>query len=146
VLTSDGTPTTDYAAYAGPPRGVALPFGGYKGAGLHLVAEVLAGILTGHGTGMSWTSKGGPAINGALFLALDVAELMPLDQFLDEVEELAEHIRSRKPMDGVDAVRLPGDGARARAAQRSADGVPIDDATLASLRSTAESLGVPPLA
>ncbi len=146
VLDNEGNPTTDYAAYAGPPRGVALPFGGHKGSGLHLVAELLAGILTGHGTGLSWGPRGGPAVNGGLFVALDVAEFMPLDSFIGEVDELAKFLRSRKPQEGIDAVRLPGDGARARSAKRQAEGIPLDDTLVASLRSVAEKLGVQPLA
>jgi uncharacterized oxidoreductase len=53
MLDHQGTPTTEYAAFAGPPRGVVVPFGGHKGSGLHLVAEILAGVLTGHGTALS---------------------------------------------------------------------------------------------
>jgi len=145
VLDKEGTPTTDYAQYAGPPRGVALPFGGYKGSGLNLVAEVLGGLLTGHGTGMSWAPKGGPAINGGLFVALDVTEFMPLDAFLKEVDELGSFLRSRQPQAGVDAVRLPGDGARARAAERIASGIPIDEKLLVSLNTAATELDLPPL-
>ncbi|HZT09175.1 MAG TPA: Ldh family oxidoreductase [Chloroflexota bacterium] len=146
MLDHAGNPTTDYAQFAGPPRGVALPFGGHKGSGLHLVAEVLAGILTGHGTGLSWAARGGPAINGALFFAVDVADMMPLDEFLEEVNALAAFLRSCRPMAGVTAIRLPGDGARVRASERRDRGIPLDDALVSSLNATAESLGVPTLA
>jgi uncharacterized oxidoreductase len=122
-----------------------LPFGGHKGAGLHLVAEVLAGVLTGHGTALTWAPRGGPAINGGLFVALDVAEFMPLDAFTQEVDELARFFRARKPAAGVDAVRLPGEGARDRAAQRRSEGIPVDDATFTALRTLADDLGVPAL-
>jgi LDH2 family malate/lactate/ureidoglycolate dehydrogenase len=142
VLDSAGNPTTDFAAYSGPPRGVALPFGGHKGSGLHMVAEILAGVLTGHGTGLSWAPKGGPAVNGGMFVALDVTEFMPRVQFEEEVGNLATFMRSRKPQAGIDAVRLPGDGARARAKEREASGIPIPDALLESLNAAADDLGV----
>jgi uncharacterized oxidoreductase len=144
LIDHEGNPTTDYGTFSGPPRGAALPFGGHKGSGLHLVAEVLGGVLSGHGTGLTWAPRGGPAINGGLFLAMDVAEFMPPEDFRHEVGELASFLRSRKPAAGNDAVRLPGDGARARAAQRSRDGIPLEDATLKALRALAEQLQVPP--
>lgn len=146
MLDSGGKPTTDFAVFSGPPRGVVVPFGGHKGSGLHLVAELLAGVLSGHGTALSWMLRGGPAINGGFFLAIDVAEFMPREQLEREVDELATLLRSRKPAGGVDAVRLPGDGARAREAERRTAGIPIDDATVTALRALAESLGVPALA
>jgi uncharacterized oxidoreductase len=146
MLDHQGNPTTEYAAFAGPPRGAVLPFGGHKGSGLHLVAEILAGVLTGHGTALTWAPRGGPAINGGLFVALDVAEFMPLETFRAEVETLTGFLHARKPAAGMDSVRLPGEGARARAAQRTADGIPVDDATLASLQTLAADLDIPPLA
>ncbi len=146
MLDHQGNPTTDFAAFSGPPRGVVVPFGGHKGSGLHLVSELLAGVLTGHGTALSWMPKGGPAINGGFFVAIDVAEFMPRDQFEREVGELADFLRSRKPASGLDAVRLPGDGTRAREAERLTAGIPLDDATVTALNALAEDLGVPPLA
>ncbi len=146
MLDHQGNPTTDFAAFSGPPRGVVVPFGGHKGGGLHLVAELLAGVLTGHGTGLGWVARGGPAINGGFFVAIDVAEFMPRDRFEHEVGELASFLRARKPAAGVDAVRLPGDGARAREAERLSAGIPLDDATATALNALAEELGVPPLA
>ncbi len=146
MLDSQGTPTTDFAAFSGPPRGVVVPFGGHKGSGLHLIAELLAGVLSGHGTALSWAPKGGPAINGGFFLAIDVAEFMPREQFEREVGELADFLRSRKPAAGVDAVRLPGDGARSRESERRTGGIPMDAATITALDALAENLGIPALA
>jgi hydroxycarboxylate dehydrogenase B len=146
MLDNQGNPTTDFAAFTGPPRGVVVPFGGHKGSGLHLVAELLAGVLSGHGTALSWMPRGGPAINGGFFVAIDVGEFMPREQFAHEVGELATFLRSRKPAAGVDAVRLPGDGARAREAERRAAGIPIDDATVAALEKLTQDLAVAPLA
>src|SRR5262249_21349870 len=134
ALDNQGNPATDYTAFAGPPRGVVLPFGGHKGSGLHLVAEVLGGLLAGHGRALDWMPRGGPAINGAFFEAMDVSEYMPLEEFLDRVGEYAEFLRTRKPAPGNPSVRLPGDGARSRVAERGTQGIPLDDTILAALR------------
>ena len=50
VIDSEGQPTTDPAVLVRPPFGAALPFGEYKGSGLMIMVEILAGILTGGGT------------------------------------------------------------------------------------------------
>lgn len=146
MLDREGNPTDDYAAYAGPPRGMVLPFGAHKGSGLHLIAEIFAAVLTGHGTGLSWAARGGPAVNAGLFLAIDVSEFMPIDQFHEEIGQLAGFLRSRRPLPGGGPIRLPGEGARAREARRRSEGIPLDDAVVASLNTTAEALGLPPLA
>jgi uncharacterized oxidoreductase len=70
---------------------------------------------------------------------------MDPDTFQREVGELTGFLRSRKPAAGVDAVRLPGEGARARAGTRRSEGIPVDDATCNALRKLADELGVPPL-
>src|SRR5512145_901326 len=46
LLDGHGQPTTDFNAFRGPPRGVFLPFGGYKGSGVALVTELLGGALS----------------------------------------------------------------------------------------------------
>ncbi|MGH7772207.1 MAG: Ldh family oxidoreductase, partial [Candidatus Binatia bacterium] len=102
MLDGHGHPTTDFKAFIGPPRGVILPFGGYKGSGLSLVTEILGGILSGNGMGREWWKKGGPAINGVFLQALSVEELQPLDVFLEKVDELVAFTKSRKPAPGFE--------------------------------------------
>ena len=47
IIDAKGQPTNDPNDFYGPPSGAILPFGGHKGYGLCLVAELLAGA--GHG-------------------------------------------------------------------------------------------------
>ena len=53
IVDANGNPTNDANDFYGPPGGrpvgAILPFGGHKGYGLGLVAEILAGALTGGG-------------------------------------------------------------------------------------------------
>ncbi|MBM2811683.1 MAG: Ldh family oxidoreductase [Chloroflexi bacterium] len=142
LLDGSGLPTTDYAAYVGPPRGVMLPFGGHKGSAIHLMAEILGGVLSGNGLGFDLRDSGGPAINAAFFQAISVEAFGPMDEFLDKMEDLRSNVRSRKPAPGFDSVRVPGDGSRARAEVNERDGVPVDDAAWADLIARAAQLGV----
>ncbi len=142
MLDGYGHPTTEYEAFRGPPRGVMLPFGGHKGSGFHIMAEIFGGALTGNGIGRDWLDKGASAVNGAIFEAIDVEEFQPLDEFRERIAALAAFVRSRKPAPGFDHISLPGDGARRRREQTLANGVDLDDAGWKHLIECAESLTV----
>ena len=47
ILDGEGRPTNDPKAFYASPPGAILPLGGHKGYGLSVIAEVLAGALTG---------------------------------------------------------------------------------------------------
>lgn len=142
LLDGEGVPTTDFDAFVGPPRGAILPFGGHKGSALNLIAEVLGGILSGNGLGREWADKGAAAVNGLWFQAIDVREFAELDAFEAKVEELRSFVHSRRRARGFDEVRLPGERARALAAVRRSEGVPVADADWEALVRSAEELSV----
>src|SRR5205814_5331170 len=49
LIDSEGRPTNEPKVFYGPPPGAILPFGGHKGYGLSIIADILAGALTGNG-------------------------------------------------------------------------------------------------
>ena len=142
MLDGKGYPTTDFEKFNGTPRGVVLPFGGYKGSGLHLMAEILGGILTGNGLGKEWWEKGGSAINGLIIEAICVEEFLPLDEFFNKLEELVAWMKSKKPAPGFDEITLPGENSRKRAVKNFAQGIEIDDKAWKDLRQCGAELGV----
>lgn len=142
LLDGYGQPTTDFAAFRGPPRGVMLPFGGHKGSGLHVMAEILGGLLSGNGKSMGWLDKGASAVNAVFLQAISVAEFQPLDEFVAQVADLAAFIRSREPAPGFAEVRLPGDGSRRIAEQQTRDGIEIREDVWGRLLEAAQRLGV----
>lgn len=142
MLDGHGAPTTDFTAFRGPPRGVFLPFGGYKGSGLNLITEILGGILSGNGLGREWWDKGGHAVNGLFLQAVAVEEFQPLDEFLEKVDELVSFIKSTKPAPGFKEILLPGEMARRMEAKQLREGVEIDEATWTQLRQLATELGI----
>ncbi len=142
MLDGYGNPTNDFKAFRGPPRGVFLPFGGYKGSGLNLVTEILGGILSGNGLGREWWNKGGHGVNGVFLQAFAVEEFQSLDRFLEQVDELVSFVKSTKPAPGFKEILLPGEMARRTEAKQLKEGVEIDEATWTELRQLATEFGV----
>jgi hydroxycarboxylate dehydrogenase B len=142
MLDGHGNPTNDFQALLGPPRGVFLPFGGYKGSGVALITEILGGLLTGNGLARNWWDKGGHGINGIFLQTIAVEEFQPLDGFLDRVDELIAFIKSRKTAPGFKEILLPGEQGRRNEAKQMKEGVEIDEATWKELQQVAVKLAV----
>lgn len=74
----DGEPTTDPGVGL---AGAQLPFGGYKGAALALMIELLAGALVGEVFSFEASARdnkdGGPPRGGELIIAIDPAACLP---------------------------------------------------------------------
>jgi len=74
AIDPDGNPTTDPTAGL---AGAQLPFGGYKGAAIGLMIELLAGALIGdvfsYEAGANDNGDGGPAKGGEFMMAIDPA-------------------------------------------------------------------------
>jgi uncharacterized oxidoreductase len=144
LLDAEGRPTTDPSVLYNPPLGSILPMGGaqaYKGFGLALVLDMLAGGLTG---GRSSHADAPPARgNNVVFLALDPERFAGRDALERESSQLADYVRATPRAQGVDAILLPGDPERRTLAVRSAEGIPIEDAHWTKLVELAASLGTP---
>ncbi len=95
--------------YTDPPRAHLAPLGGpagYKGFGLALVVEVLAGILTGAGFVGPHAPPGG---NGGLFIGMRPDVLgRSLDSVRREVERLVNYVEQCPVAPGHASVRVPG--------------------------------------
>ena len=142
ILDGDGNPTNDFKAFRGPPRGVFLPFGGYKGSGLALVTEILGGLLSGNGPGKNWWDKGGHGVNGVFLQAFAVEEFQALNSFYDKVDELIAFIKSTKCAPGFSEILLPGESGRRREATQRKNGMEIDEDTWSELTELAAELRV----
>jgi hydroxycarboxylate dehydrogenase B len=145
ILDGDGKPTNDFKSFRGPPRGVFLPFGGYKGSGVALITEILGGLLSGNGPGKNWWDKGAHGVNGVFLQAFAVEEFQPLEKFYDKVDEFVAFIKTTKCAPGFNEILLPGEMARRRETKQRSEGVEIDAATWEQLRQLASELDVAPL-
>jgi uncharacterized oxidoreductase len=143
LLDAQGRPTTNPSVLYQTPLGSILPLGGahaYKGFGLGLVLDILAGGLSGGRT----CYPGAPAAKGndVLFLALDPALFAGRDVLVRAATELASYVRSTPRAEGVEVVLLPGDPERLTWRRRSSEGIPIEPGPWERLIGVAERLGV----
>ncbi|MCY3835913.1 MAG: Ldh family oxidoreductase [Anaerolineaceae bacterium] len=122
AIDADGAATRDPSAAL---QGAILPFGGYKGAALSLMVEVLAGPLVGAAcAGMADVSRNW----GNLALALAPALLVDGETFLQQVADLAATLRAGTRLPGVEAIQLPGErGDAIRAAVEAEGALEIED-------------------
>lgn len=142
ILDGDGNPTNDFKAFRGPPRGVFLPFGGYKGSGVALVTEILGGLLSGNGPSRHWWTRGGHGVNGLFLQAIAVEEFQELDGFYDKVDELTASIKATPRAPGFGEILLPGEAGRRRENSQREKGVEVDGETWSDLLELARGLGV----
>jgi LDH2 family malate/lactate/ureidoglycolate dehydrogenase len=127
---------------------VARPvMGGHKGYALAVVLEILCGVLTGAGFGLSHADEriGAPATTpdlGHLFMALDVQKLLPLPLFHERLTMLIQQIYAAERAPGSERIVLPGELEAARREARQQQGIPIAEEALVRLQTLAQTLGV----
>jgi LDH2 family malate/lactate/ureidoglycolate dehydrogenase len=145
MMDRQGRPLTD------PKRaneGFLLPIGGYKGYGLALIFGLLAGTLNGAAMGRDVVDFNAddttPTNTGHSIVAINVESFQPVAEFKKSVDVLIRDLRNSQRLPGVDAVRLPGDGARAAREDRLANGIPLPPALAASLAQLAAELKIEP--
>ncbi len=144
AFNSEGVPTTNTEeAY----HGMLMPLGGYKGSGLGFLAEILCAVLSG---GAMSNEVGGIRFRGKLvrtsqmFLAIDVARYMPLEEFTARMESLVALVKSAPPAPGYNEVLVAGDPEWRTEAGRLRNGIPISEGNWETLVKTAARVKVAP--
>lgn len=139
ALTPDGQTTTDpAAAMAGP----LLPIGEYKGYGLSLVTDVLAGVMTGALFGLSVFQDEQNFDVGHMMMAIDPAAFLTAEEFDQRLEKLVAEVKGADPIDPQRPVVLPGEIEFRRMDERKQNGIPVSTQTVERLRELAQTLGV----
>ena len=123
AIDAEGRPTTDPAAAL---AGAQLPFGGYKGASIALMVELLAGALIGDvfsfEVSLRDNNDGGPMSRGELLIALDpirFAGHADRERQLAHAETLFERILAQE------GTRLPSDRRYAARRRTPTEGIYI---------------------
>jgi len=122
---------------------------GHKGMAWSLVVEMLAGLLTGMGTSNLndfAPNSERPWREGMFFMAIDVAKLLPIDEFKAASDALVRSLRTARPAQGFDAVRAPGEREAAMEEERLRQGIPLRDEVWEGLVAAARDLGIQVLA
>ena len=146
ALDKDGAPTTDaHEALEGQLEWI----GGYKGYGLGVIIEILAGVLSGSrfGTDVSAATIANPTFapavslqHGHFFIAIDISRFGEPSVFQERLEQFATMIAASGLATGTTALKLPGEPEREIEARRALDGIPVPTNVVAELAALASEL------
>ena len=148
IIDREGKPTTDGSLY--PMNASLAPMAGYKGYGLGLWAEILAGVLPGGA--MTWQvgtwmfdEPHKPSRHNAGFIVIDVAAVAEPAEFAARIKHISDEIHAAPTAEGVERVLLPGEREWAFRRKTLVDGIPLPEDVLEKLRLAAEMAGIEPL-
>jgi uncharacterized oxidoreductase len=141
IIDSQGRPTNDPKVFYGPPPGAILPFGGYKGYGLGIVTDILAGALTGNGASNPNATK---LTNGMLAIILDPRFFQTDEEFSAEVNRFIAYIKSSAKVSPDAEILMPGEVEEKNRARRGREGIDLDETTWGQILATCRSLQISP--
>lgn len=139
ALTPDGEVTTDPSSAMDGPL---LPIGEYKGYGMSLITDVLAGVMTGSLFGLSVFQDDQNFDVGHLMVAIDPSALITIDDFDERLERLVAEIKDADPINPDKPVILPGEVEFKRMEARQASGIPVSSETVENLKILADDVGI----
>ncbi len=142
LVDGDGNTVTDPALLR-TPHAAMLPLGGalgHKGYGLSMMIDVMAGALSRAGCSRENPTRGA---SGFLCMALQIEAFVDMDEYRTEVRHLIDWIKSSRLMPGTDQIYLPGEIEQQRIRERTASGIPIEDATWNRIVESASKYEIP---
>ena len=137
----EGKPTEDARNFF-----LLAPFGegGYKGYGLALAMDVLAGVLTGSFFAQGFVSGPGSRGCGHFFLAFDPQRFLPLDEYRQRTDEMIAQMKKASPGEGAQGeIHHPGERGFLRKNKWLREGIPMLSSTLQQLDRLAEEMNLP---
>lgn len=147
ILDERGRPTDNPADMF--PNGTLLPMG-YKGFGLAIMIEILAGVLTQSailGEIGLWFEKTARPVNiGHFFMALDIGTFLDLGAFKARVGSLIDELKGAPPMAGGAGILMPGEPEYLKEREYRRSGIPVSPAVMETLDACAGRLGLAKLA
>lgn len=138
LIRKDGTWSTDPKARKtreASPVCFGYPYSEYKGYGLSVIVEALAGAI---GSGCSLDEKG----FGHVFTAIDPAGYCQIEEFKARIDSMIHHIKSATLRPGFKEILLPGEPEWIEEEKRRKKGIFIDDPWWENIIETAKSLGI----
>ncbi|PPR09076.1 MAG: putative oxidoreductase YbiC [Alphaproteobacteria bacterium MarineAlpha11_Bin1] len=141
VIDNMGLPSTDPSVVYDNPRGSLLPFGDYKGSGLALMCELLAGGLSGGGTIQPGNPRQESIVNNMFTVLVDPERLVDVDWLRAEIDATVAYVKSARPTVTERQVMVAGDPERVCIIERTADGITLNDEAWEELRAAAQRVG-----
>lgn len=143
AVDSEGRPTTDPVQAM---AGALLTFGGFKGSGISLLIDLVAGLLPGGRSGPEivplYQRLDEPQGVGHFFMVLDTAAFGPPEAFARRVAETVRRIRALPPAAGATQAYLPGELEHRRAREYAVGGIPLPSDAVAEIARTAALLAL----
>lgn len=142
AVDTDGTDSDDPEILR--KGGALLPLGSHvatsnhKGYGLGLMVDILTGVLPGMGSAL-FADR---VEQGWWFAAWRIDAFRDVGEFKADMRRMTDHLRTLRPINGVDRVQVPGDPEARHREERLRLGIPLDEETIVQLRELGEELGV----
>jgi L-2-hydroxycarboxylate dehydrogenase (NAD+) len=115
---------------------------GYKGYDLAVVVDILSGILSGSGFGVSAGSNEKPARIGHFFMAINIGAFRPLQEFKHDMASLMEELRNAPKAEGQTRIYLAGEKEFELEVENRVKGVPLMDEVVKGLEQAGREVGV----
>lgn len=142
VIDGEGLETTDPDPMAQSKIGALSAFGNYKGSGLGIFAELMAGALAGTNTIDTAPNFPNGVLNNMLSIIMNPAAFDNPASVQERAQGFNQSIRAKQPAKGRNKVLLPGDPENLSRTTRAADGVPVDEETIRQIMEIAKVFGV----
>ncbi|WP_300299186.1 malate/lactate/ureidoglycolate dehydrogenase, partial [Ferrovibrio sp.] len=142
LIDAQGNPTNDPKTMFNPPIGAILAFGEHKGYGLAVIAELLAGAMTGGVTMHEGSWASGTITNNMFSVIIDPAKLGGAETWRHEVAAFTAFVKASPKAPNSDGVLVAGEPERRARAKRLAEGIPVDATTWGEIVAAGESVGV----
>jgi uncharacterized oxidoreductase len=143
LIDKEGNPTNDtYDYYEG---GAILPLGGdigYKGMGLGLLVDFLAGALTEASCSSSTEFRKPGGSNGTFIIVIDISHFTSPKEYKKRVNEVITNIKKSKKQKMVKEILIPGEPEALHKMQRMETGIDLPDTTWKSIVTIAEEYGI----
>ena len=136
IVDVKGRATNDPNDFYGPPWGAILPFGGHKGYGLGLVAELFAGALSGGGCSREGVTG---LEQGMLSILIDPLRLQDRDAVFGEILRYVDFVRTSRPVSPDGEILIPGEIEERNRQQRMSEGIELDEKTWSQIEQSARS-------
>ena len=144
ALDPEGNPTTDAAKAL---AGTVLTMAGHKGYALAMMVEVLSGVLSGAAVGSSigsmYKNLDRKQDVGHFFCLFDIDAFMDIGEFKSRIDAAIDQIKAGRKRAGIVEILVPGERSTRNSQRNSKEGISIDPATLAELRTMAGEFSIP---
>ena len=133
LIDNEGVPTINPSPMVENRSGSLTAFGEHKGSGLGLFVELFAGALVSRDTAASAEHMPDGAINALFSVILDPSAFDDVGAYEARTKEFCEFIKGMNTAKGTDEVLLPGEPEIRSRKERGANGIEVDDQTVAEL-------------